>query len=175
MSFPVDGEVTDFSAMLLRDSCQCPLCVHESTRQRLFSAADIPTNVKPHSVEIDSASNAVNIKWQNDLAGYSPDHTTTIPLQHLRNVKRSGSFTGSRTEHIPTPLLWTQKPLELPDYDYDTYMENDEVLFHVMKQLRIHGLAFVKNIPGLEESLAKIATRMGPIKDTFYGYTWDGK
>lgn len=167
--------MTEFSALLLRDSCQCPLCVHESTRQRLFSAADIPTNLKPRSVEIDVASNAVNIKWQNDLSGYTPEHTTTIPLLDLRNVKQSGSFSGACAEHIPAPLLWTQKPLALPDYDYETYMKDDEALLGIMKQLSIHGLAFVNNIPSLEESLVKLATRMGPIKDTFYGYTWNGR
>lgn len=175
VSIPIDGETTKFSAVLLRDSCQCPLCVHESTRQRLFSTADIPATIKPQNVEIDTNSSTAKIKWQNDLVGYTSEHTTAIPLQHLRNVKESGSLSGSRTEPFPTPLLWTKKPLDLPDYDYNRYMKDDKPLFELMKQLRIHGLAFVNNIPGLEESLAKVATRMGPIKDTFYGYTWDGQ
>jgi hypothetical protein len=54
-------------------------------------------------------------------------------------------------------------------------MEDDSLLHDVIKQLRVHGLAFVNNIPGLESSLVTIATRMGPIKDTFYGQTWDGE
>lgn len=44
-----------------------------------------------------------------------------------------------------------------------------------MRQLRQHGLVFITDIPRLEDALEKIAKRMGPMKDTFYGYTWDGK
>ncbi|KAK6221647.1 mitochondrial protein [Colletotrichum tabaci] len=59
------------------------------------------------------------------------------------------------------------------DYNYNTYMQDDSVLYDVIKQLRIDGLAFVSNVPGTEEALATITTRIGPVKDTFYGYTWD--
>ena len=54
-------------------------------------------------------------------------------------------------------------------------MEDDKTLYKLIEQLQVQGLAFIANVPGEEESLAKIATRIGPVKDTFYGYTWDGK
>lgn len=166
--------MVDFSAILLRDLCPCPLCVHESTRQRLFSAADIPVDIQAQEIKLNATSDSVSIKWQKDVAGYTAEHVTTLDLEALRNLDRSGSPSGFRKEYVPAQVLWTREPLHLPDYDYDTYMKDDRALYSVIKQLRTHGLAFVKNIPSRTESLETIATRIGPIKDTFYGYTWDG-
>lgn len=92
----------------------------------------------------------------------------------LRALAQSGYPSTSHQQFLPRQVLWSKEPLNLPDYDYDTYMKDDQALYRLINQLRTEGLAFVTNIPGLEESLATIATRIGPIKDTFYGYTWDG-
>ena len=148
--------------------------MHETSRQRLFSAADIPVDIQARDIEVGAPSGSVSIKWENDVVGYTPEHVTTLELDALRNLTRSGSPSGSRKEYVPSQVLWTQEPLNLPDYDYETYMKDDGALYSLIKQLRTHGLAFIKNIPGLKESLVTIATRIGPIKDTFYGYTWDG-
>ncbi|OBR02249.1 Gamma-butyrobetaine hydroxylase [Colletotrichum higginsianum IMI 349063] len=169
----VNGETVEFSAILLRDSCQCPLCVHESTNQRLFSTADIPSDIQARTIETDAATDSVNITWERDAAGYTTQHTTKIELAALRELSRSSCPPGAY-QTAPPQRLWTQKALNLPDYDYNTYMQDDSMLYDVINQLRIDGLAFVNNVPGTEEALATIATRIGPVKDTFYGYTWDG-
>lgn len=173
VTLPIEGNSVDFSAILLRDACACPSCVHPSTNQRLFSTADIPSDITAKSVEVDAANNTVAVTWTNDAPGFPESHKTDLNLATLTQFSKTGTPTASMTE-FPSQALWTAKRLELPDYDYNTYLEDDSMLHDVIKQLRVHGLAFVNNIPGLESSLATIATRMGPIKDTFYGYTWDG-
>ncbi|KAL2201696.1 Clavaminate synthase-like protein [Sarocladium strictum] len=160
------------SAVLLRDACACPSCVHPSTNQRLFSAADIPASISAEVVEINSLSGTVRISWKNDIPGFGKGHTTELPLDQVRSLSSSGK-TPSQLQRQLSQRLWTTKTLSLPDYDYETYMKDDKTLYDLVKQLRVHGLAFVTNIPGLESSLATIATRIGPIKDTFYGHTWD--
>ncbi|KAJ4109701.1 hypothetical protein NW768_012137 [Fusarium equiseti] len=171
---PVDGKTHEFSSLLLRDSCQCPLCVHASTNQRLFSVADIPATIKARSVEIDPASDSVNIKWENDAMGFNKDHTTKLSLGTLREINESGSLQGfGRDTHDPQ-TLWTKEPLpDLEDFDYEEYMKDDKEVYKLIHQLRTDGLAFVTNVPGKVESLATTAERIGPIQDTFYGRTWD--
>lgn len=172
---PIDvgGNTVDFSAVLLRDSCTCPSCVHESTGQRMFSTADIPADIEAQAVEIDDLSDSVSIKWKTDIPGYTSDHSTKLSMDSLRHFIRSGSQKGAR-DSVPKQDLWPLGAPKLPDHEYNTYMRDDAVLYEVIRQLRVHGLAFVTNVPDSEESLATIATRIGPIKDTFYGYTWDG-
>ncbi|KAF2019760.1 Clavaminate synthase-like protein [Aaosphaeria arxii CBS 175.79] len=169
-TIPLDGKPTSFSTILLRDACACPQCVHESTNQRLFSTADIPSDIQTESVDIDSSTGPVNIRWQSDIPSFKADHVTTIPLSKLRQLSTAG---GPPRDSLPPRVLWSKEPLNLPDYEYGEYMKDDKVLYDLMNQLHEDGLAFVTDVPGKEESLATIATRIGPIKDTFYGYTWD--
>jgi gamma-butyrobetaine dioxygenase len=171
----IDGKTQEFSPLLLRDSCQCPLCVHESTKQRLFSTADIPANIQARSVEIDPASESVNIKWENDAPGCSQDHTTKLSMTALREIIESGSLPGFGRDKHDAQVLWTKEPLpNLDDFDYEEYMKDDKEVYKLIHQLRTDGLAFVTNVPGKVESLATIAERIGPVQDTFYGRTWDG-
>lgn len=172
----IDSKTQEFSPLLLRDSCQCPLCVHESTYQRLFSTADIPANIQARSVEIDSASQSVNIKWDNDAPGYGQDHTTNLSMASLREIVELGSLPGLGRDKHAAQVLWTTEPLpNLRDFDYDEYIKDDEQVYKLIHQLRTDGLAFVTNVPGKVESLATVAERIGPVQDTFYGRTWDGK
>ncbi|KAE8137522.1 Clavaminate synthase-like protein [Aspergillus pseudotamarii] len=170
---PIDGKKAEFSAILLRDACSCPLCVHESTKQRLFSTADIPAEIQSQAVETDAASDSVNIRWENDVPGFTEEHVTTLSMAALRQLSSSGSLPGHQQDSFPPPALWGQEAPNLVDYDYNTYMRDDGTLHQLINQLETEGLAFVTNVPGKEESLATIATRIGPVKDTFYGYTWD--
>ncbi|GAB1210383.1 hypothetical protein APSETT445_009175 [Aspergillus pseudonomiae] len=140
---------------------------------RLFSAADIPADVHARAVEIDSPSDSVKIAWEKDVPGYKKEHITTLSMKAVRRMTQSGRAPGSHADSFPPPVLWSKEPLNLPDYDYDAYMKDDKTLYQLISQLRTEGLAFVTNVPGLTESLATIATRIGPVKDTFYGHTWD--
>ncbi|KAK2685761.1 hypothetical protein QWA68_015836 [Fusarium oxysporum] len=170
----VDGKTLEFSSILLRDSCQCPKCVHESTNQRLFSTADIPANIQARFVEIDSASDSVHIKWKNDAPGFGEDHTTKLTVATLRELNQSGSLPGFGRDTHDAQMLWTKEPLpNLRDFDYNEYMNDDKEVYKFVHQLRTDGLAFVTNVPGKVESLATIAERIGPVQDTFYGRTWD--
>lgn len=54
-------------------------------------------------------------------------------------------------------------------------MQDDETALKLVTQLYTYGIAFITNVPGIEKSVSAMATRIGPVKDTLYGYTWDGK
>ena len=171
---PLDGKQTEFSALLLRDLCQCPLCVHESTRQKLYSTADIPGDIKARSVEADANSGTVSILWDRDAPGFDTEHRTELSSGSLRHIATAGVLPGPYRDSFETHRIWDQSPA-LPDFDYEAYMHDDETLYHAITQLQRHGLLFVKNVPGIEKSVSTIAERIGPVKDTFYGYTWDGE
>jgi alpha-ketoglutarate-dependent taurine dioxygenase len=62
--------------------------------------------------------------------------------------------------------------------EYERYLGSDEVLFRTLQMLRTHGLVFIYNIPDTidtdsSKSVVAIAERIGTIRDTFYGRTWD--
>ncbi|KXT00715.1 hypothetical protein AC578_8255 [Pseudocercospora eumusae] len=155
----------------LRDLCQCSQCVDPSTRQKLFYIQDIPSDIKARKLTFDSGN--ANIKWQNDAAGYGEDHVTTLPLKGLRALATRGRMTP---EQSPIPrAYWNTLSYtsETSDFDYQDYMSSDSTLYTAARQLHTHGLLFVTHVPEDEESVIRVAERIGPLKTTFYGKTWD--
>jgi gamma-butyrobetaine dioxygenase len=61
--------------------------------------------------------------------------------------------------------------------DYQDYMESDEMLLEAVRYLSIYGLVFLRKVPenSRQNSVEGIAKRIGNIKETFYGRTWDVK
>lgn len=98
VDIPIDGTGHSFSAILLRDACSCPQCVHKTSRQRLFSTTDVPANIEAEAVELDTSRDFIacldKINWGPPfLAPFSADqiHSTTdqsqLPLLSVLNSK----------------------------------------------------------------------------------------
>lgn len=60
---------------------------------------------------------------------------------------------------------------------YADYMSSDEALYSAVRQLVQYGLMFISEIPSSagENAVEGIAERIGNLKTTFYGKTWDVK
>lgn len=167
----VDGQSHPFSPILLRDLCGCPQCVDPSTKQKYRPTTDIPATVRPDSVS--QAAHGVTITWHDDVPGYGKDHTTDISNDVLRSYVQTGR-TGLANFELGPQSYWNAAEYEqLPDMCYEEYMQSDSALYDVLRQLHTHGLAFVTGVSESEKSVSTIAERIGPIKNTFYGYTWD--
>lgn len=175
-TFEIDGQSHEFSAVLLRDLCECSACVHESTKQRLYSTADIPVNITVRSINAaQNAPDSVEITWNQDVPCFESSHVTTLKRKMLRELVASGATTTPFFNNLSQPVQWDASSNNIQDFDYQAYMENDGILLRVIEQLQTQGLAFVTNVPGIEASVSTIAERIGPVKDTFYGRTWDGE
>ena len=56
----------------LRDSCQCPSCLHPSTRQKLHKTSDIPVTSKPNEGGIRVSNDGVDITWSSGHRSHYP-------------------------------------------------------------------------------------------------------
>ncbi|TKA21834.1 hypothetical protein B0A50_08503 [Salinomyces thailandicus] len=168
----LDGQSHQFSPILLRDLCQCHMCVDPSTRQKLFSTTDIPENIAP-IVERGIDADSVRLKWRNDISGFPHDHVTDLKTESLSSLAKVGSPIAPFQP--PERALWEEARFrkDVRDLDYEAYMSDDSILHQALQYLHTHGLVFLTNVPEQESSVASIAERIGPVKNTFYGYTWD--
>ncbi|KAJ3197747.1 hypothetical protein HDU67_003664, partial [Dinochytrium kinnereticum] len=169
----------------LRDHCPCPMCVHEHNRQKLHSSADINIDVVPQSVRIlpTSPSNSkpsIEIIWPKGslktVAGQK-GHTSLIPVDWLINNSYQRSLKPLRSSK-PEPLLWTAEEFDERSVrvHYDEYMTTSSGLLKVLTQLRDFGLAFLTNVPTESgKEVEGVARRIGCIRETFYGTSWDVK
>lgn len=167
----VDGTAHLFGPLLLRDICQCERCVDPSTRQKLFCTSEIPADIQAASSYADEMG--ISVRWTTDVPGFDPQHTTHIDMSQLRSIIRDGA-TSTRPS-LPRRVVWDDASLraDVDDIDYHTYMEDDFALHTAVQQLRTHGLLFLTNVPEDPSSVINITERIGPVKNTFYGFTWD--
>lgn len=61
--------------------------------------------------------------------------------------------------------------------DYDDYMTSDLKLYEAVTHLSLYGLLFLRGVPETpnQDAVERIAERIGNIKTTLYGKTWDVK
>ncbi|KAK6000109.1 hypothetical protein QM012_004097 [Aureobasidium pullulans] len=159
-----------FDNIFLRDSCTCSQCVDTSTRQKRFDTADIPSNIRIRNIETKGPN--VIITWKHDISGFGPDHETVLLSDWLGLAPES----PVTHEYLGGKFNWNNLQLKQmmgPDFDYNEYMSDDQVLFDLLQKLQVYGLVFIKNVPEAESSVVHTANRIGPLKNTFYGDTWD--
>jgi alpha-ketoglutarate-dependent taurine dioxygenase len=167
--FKEDGSVT-IDPIQLRDACQCSLCVDGSTLQRKFLTAHIPTDIKA-VFQGRSTHGRVKVGWENDIPGYPTDHQSVYSQSYLRAltsplpdsaVARKRHYWDG--ESFQKRVIWTS---------YTDFINKTEAYKTAMSALHRDGLIFITEVDETEEAVGKMAERIGPIRNTFYGSTWD--
>ncbi|KAA1475250.1 Clavaminate synthase-like protein [Dentipellis sp. KUC8613] len=174
-----NGTHTSFSYRWLRDSCQCPACVHPSTRQKLHRTSDVPAGVAPLPGSVKASADGIHLAWATEGKD-TTEHTSFFPASFLaahaspaslsafhRDVRRApwdaASVARSRDLYVPYAALGT-----------------DAGLLAAISQLERAGLLFVTGVPTGETGdatceLRRLVSRFGPLRNTFYGEVWDVK
>lgn len=75
------------------------------------------------------------------------------------------------------PILWDEAMMKnkVLWLDYQEYMNTPEGLLKGLKHLQDYGLFFLKGVPTEDQEVATAAERIGHLRHTFYGRTWDVK
>lgn len=58
---------------------------------------------------------------------------------------------------------------------YESFMNDDQAFTTSLKDLSDTGLICLSGVPETERAIEDVALKLGPIRDTFYGRTWDVK
>ncbi|RUS23647.1 hypothetical protein BC938DRAFT_474831 [Jimgerdemannia flammicorona] len=172
----------------LRDNCLCPACIHPTTRQKLHSSADIDPAVRPlHPPSL--TAEGLKIVWDRpflySVAASSTSasqlhHTSVYPLSFLRTHALPARRVTARYDDL-SPTTWTGETMRRDVFwiDHDEFMDprDSSGLYRTCRVLFHHGLVFLRGVPVVEDGSATtaVAERIGPIRNTFYGRSWDVK
>lgn len=174
-----DQHVPSVDLISIRDSCTCDLCVDKQTGQRLFESAEIPQNLDVKDIVPDDDGNQAMISWVNDIDRYrSQSHSTHIKLSDVFNRTESAAL---REPFAQVPVTWKGSDIHGLQYenllftDFYNFLCDPESFERVMRQLCAYGIVFFKNVPEDERAVEQLGERIGPLRDTFYGRTWDVK
>ncbi|KAL8910453.1 MAG: hypothetical protein Q9171_004247 [Xanthocarpia ochracea] len=117
---------------------------------------------------------SIHIAWEPDLPGFK-DHVSVYDSSFGR---RNNSLQArlKATSTLPYKYkLWNRNSMtqDQPNVDYDSYMTSPSALLSCLQQLHLYGLLFIHSIPSSTDAVNRIAERIGPLKNTLYGSTWD--
>ena len=157
----------------LRDSCQCPECIHPSSRQKLHRTTDVSADISPIPGGVQVKDYGVDIQWASGHRSFYPSdllmyHASVSNLRKFhQDVDRIG-WNGDRIE--------ASKTLFVP---YGS-MQTREGVLTAIEQLTKYGLLFVTGVPPEKTTnqdceLRTLAEMFGEIRNTFYGELWDVK
>lgn len=168
--YPRDGQtmrVRKDQAIFLRDACTCPLCVDTSTRQRKFQTTHIPEEID--IARLIRQGSQVKIYWKNDIRGFDENHCTTFSDQEL--WKLQGARKLNRV--LRRRKTWTSSGFRPHEIAFQHYMDKEKIFSLGMRHLYTDGILFVTGVPKEDESVKRIASQIGSLRNTFYGETWD--
>ncbi|KAF3020714.1 hypothetical protein E8E15_001101 [Penicillium rubens] len=155
----------------LRDSCQCTVCKDQHSKQRSFRTSDIPKDITPSWINWDGKR--LSVRWANDIGGSETVHESTWDRDFLKKP-----IFNTHRQHWNAncnPIMWGRAYMEMSQHwvSYPDYIADDSKFATAMKQLQRLGLIFLKDVPNSRSMVEAIATRMGPLRNTFYGSTFD--
>lgn len=172
----IDGESKIFDTAFLRDSCNCAQCRDPDSKQKLYQTSDIPEDLEGSYKIVEDAEkgSSIEVQWQTDVKGYGPDHRTRISIDWLRRAANTEIELRGGARHDDR-VLWDRSKIEKDNkwVDFKEYMSEDAILLDALTHLNRYGLLFIRNVPESETSVVDLAARIGTLKDTFYGRTWD--
>ena len=164
-----------FNAVWLRDCCPCDRCVDPSTTQKTFDTADISPAIHPKSVDFHD-DGSVHISWTPDLPGFE-DHVSVYDPSFGGKNQTLLSRLKATSNYPYEPILWKRDTMfqHQLSVDYNSYMHSSSALLSCLQHLHLWGLLFIHSIPSSSDAVTRLAERIGPLKNTFYGSTWDVK
>jgi gamma-butyrobetaine dioxygenase/trimethyllysine dioxygenase len=157
-----DGHTSRFHHYWLRENCMCEVCGDHAGGHRMLSLMDVPLDVHPDQVDLDSKNGLLHLHWPAD------DHTTSYRLSWLRGHCNSPE---ERFARKPEQMHWDSAIQEAPPtVTYDAFKSGSRELFANVKK---YGFTIVSGLPAEEDYTETFANELGYLRETHYGKIFD--
>lgn len=151
-----NGLACRFHSMWLRDNCACGDCTHPTTREQQIDLLEIDENIAPAEVGID-ASGGLRLRWDPD------GHRSLFDPGWLYAHSKLQPITSD------TQVLWTAAELgSPPTFDGPSAMRDDDALYEVLSAVTRYGIARLRNLPTVINTVEEFALRIGKIRETHF-------
>lgn len=169
-----DGRVSRYHSVWLRENAADATTVNPATRERILDLSTLGAWPTISAAALDERGALV--------VTFAPENRT---LDFHPGWLRANDY--SNTESPDAPLvpvtLWTgeqqAEPISLDAGGWLTHGEDDPqfeaLLQDALKAVLSHGLVRLRNLPTEPGTLARIAERIGPMRDTNFGTLFDVK
>ncbi|KAL2177374.1 uncharacterized protein P884DRAFT_259603 [Thermothelomyces heterothallicus CBS 202.75] len=167
------------SPLWLRDSCPCHLCVDPDSGQKNFSTTELRDRPVIESAQV-TTDRTLEIVWANDPPSGGASHKSVFPAEEVKEWLMDDKWQRGRVvTRDPERILWDKAQYEalLAEgrcrVSYKDWLSDEPAFWEALLDLRQTGLIIITDVPSDEAAVERIANRVGPIQETFYGRTWD--
>lgn len=191
---PAHGDARSRLALIstarLRDACPCPRCIHPSTRQKTHTSGEAFRDVRGFELPAHTRAveGGVEVAWP---ALDGAHHTALYPTSLLRRLssplprgaayQRRGlarQMWDAASLQAQAPNLWTDYKDLHAGAPGAPLQPRPEIFLRILEQLQVFGLAVIRGIPtsktgNKDASIREFAEAIGPLRNTFYGETWN--
>ncbi|XP_066439319.1 gamma-butyrobetaine dioxygenase [Eleutherodactylus coqui] len=160
-----DGGQSLYPYVWLRDNCQCPECFLQSAKARKLSIENLDVNTSLRNVNLTDA-NKVSIIWPDD-------HQSEFDAKWLKQRCFSKESRAEMQEELflQERQYW-KSDLKIPTMSYEDVLNCDQTTFQWLCTLRKVGIVLLEGAPVKRGELITLGKRIGYMRHTFYGYTW---
>jgi alpha-ketoglutarate-dependent taurine dioxygenase len=167
-----DGEQRSFHRLWLRDNCAASR--HSSSRQKLTSAASLPSDLRVR--ELRAERDRLHVTWCPD------GHVSDFSADWLRQLGAAGQEAGPAASPPPattpnsaaTPAAAAAAAPVLPRVAYDELVRGGEpAVWRWLSALHETGATLLTGVPCAPEKVTEVARLVGPVQPQIYGEAWD--
>ncbi len=162
-----DGRTSRYHAIWLRDNASDVENLNPETREQWSDVSALPEEVGIASAEID-VSGALCVRWMSeDLV--SRFHPGWLYGHDYSNPR------GADAAEI-APVTWDRRSLpEPPSFDGARVLGDDDVLEAWLGTIATYGIARLRDVPAEPGMVARVAERLGPVRESNFGRVFDVK
>ena len=150
------------------------------TGQKLFSTHEISSKISFKECR-ETDNNTASITWHSDIARLNEDgdHKTVLKYDLLYHQYEH----AARDVSLPATIyrFWGRRKMselissETNVASFEAFLSDGRTFESVLHSLAVWGLVLFRDVPHDESSIEKLGERIGPLRNTFYGRTWDVK
>ncbi len=156
-----DGRHSRYHAIWLRDNASDDENLNLETREQRSDVTAIPEDIGISAAGVDAAG-ALALRWSRRTA-ISRFHPGWLYAHDYSNPRVNDEF-GIE------PESWdADRRPEPPSFDGAAILEDDEVLEAWLKAVCRHGIARLRDVPIEPGMVARVAARIGPLRETNFG------
>ena len=153
-----DKEAIILHPLWLRERSKEEGAVDSRSFQRLYD---------PETLEVSlTFKDAKQLDQDEILIKFSDQHEAKYSLNELL-------IEVEKKETLPAKVFWNSQTLEFRDFDFKYDYKTDEQMFEILDYFHKYGFAVVKNLYPKEGEIINFAERIGFIRETNFGKTFN--
>ena len=153
-----DKESIRLHPLWMRERSKEETAVDQRSFQRLYDPETLADNL--------TFSDAKQLDHDEILIKFSDQHEAKYSLKDLL-------LEVEKKDNLPQKVYWSTSNLEFKEFNFDYSLESEQQMLEILEYFHKYGFVVVKELHAQEGEIINFAERIGFIRETNFGKTFD--